>query len=119
MDSRAPELVPEAPIPPPDADTRDWRPWTRWLGQEVRGVRRELGLSQETLAALAGVSQGAISRFETGRALATPLLAVVRVYLALLATSRRRQRTLLSPEVTVVLDRIASFASVPTLRRNS
>jgi predicted XRE-type DNA-binding protein len=113
MDSHARRFVPATSAATHDLDTRDWRPWTRGLGQEVRRLRRDLGLSQQQLAELAGVSQGAVSRLEAGRALKTPLVAVVGVYLALLGTSRRRQRGLLSPEVTAVLDRIARFGSVP------
>jgi transcriptional regulator with XRE-family HTH domain len=46
-------------------------------------VRRFLGLSQAELARRAGVSQGAISRFEMGRARMTPLLIAVKIGVAL------------------------------------
>lgn len=65
------------------------------LGQRFRKTREILGLSQSQLAQLAGVSQGAISRLETGRGLATPLLVVLRTSLAL-----RRSAEKLGPEVT-------------------
>jgi transcriptional regulator with XRE-family HTH domain len=42
-------------------------------------MREFLGLSQEQLARRAGVSQGAISRFEIGRGLNTPLLVSVKI----------------------------------------
>ncbi|MHC5904440.1 helix-turn-helix domain-containing protein [Streptomyces sp. S6] len=57
------------------------RPNTGWdclgtpLGAAVRARRVELGLTQERLAAQAGMSQGALSRLERGRAVPTlPLL---------------------------------------------
>jgi len=46
-------------------------------------VREFLGLSQDQLARLAGVSQGAVSRLEAGRGLATPMLVVLKINLAL------------------------------------
>ena len=51
----------------------------RDLGRQIRRGREFLGLSQEQLARLAGVSQGAVSRLETARGLATPTLVVLRV----------------------------------------
>lgn len=51
----------------------------RDLGRQIRRGRELLGLSQEQLARLAGVSQGAVSRLETARGLATPTLVVLRV----------------------------------------
>ncbi|MFM9447339.1 helix-turn-helix domain-containing protein [Streptomyces acidiscabies] len=45
------------------------------LGAAVKARRVELGLTQERLAAQAGMSQGALSRLERGRAVPTlPLL---------------------------------------------
>ena len=66
----------------------DWRAWMAALGGRVRRVREVLGLSQEQLARLAGVSQGAISRLEVARGLGTPLLVVVKVQAALAAGLR-------------------------------
>jgi len=57
----------------------EWREWMRDLGRQIRRGREFLGLSQEQLARLAGVSQGAVSRLETARGLATPTLVVLRV----------------------------------------
>lgn len=45
----------------------EWREWIRDLGRRQRQLREFLGFSQEQVARLAGVSQGAVSRFETGR----------------------------------------------------
>ena len=63
---------------------RDWSNWMRDLGREVRRQREFLGLSQERLARAAGVSQGAVSRLEAGRGLATPLLVAVKIRLVLM-----------------------------------
>jgi transcriptional regulator with XRE-family HTH domain len=55
----------------------------RDLGRQLRRVREFLGLSQDQVARLAGVSQGAVSRLEAGRGLATPMLIVLKVHLVL------------------------------------
>jgi len=67
------------------ADEIRWRPWMLELGQQIRQLRRLVGLSQQELADLANVSQGAVSRLETARGLATPLLIVVKINVALTA----------------------------------
>ena len=61
----------------------DWSSWIKGLGKQARRVREFVGLSQEHVARTAGVSQGAVSRFEGGRGLATPLLVVMKVNSAL------------------------------------
>jgi transcriptional regulator with XRE-family HTH domain len=60
-----------------------WRQWMSDFGQHVRRVREFVGLSQAELARRAGVSQGAISRFEAGRGLKTPYVVILRINLAL------------------------------------
>lgn len=115
MNTHAQFLAPAAPendtAVPPATSPVDWRRWMAKLGTEVRGLRHALDLTQEELAALAGVSQGAVSRLETGRALATPLLVVVRVHLALLERARSLRRVVLSSELTAVLDNVAETAA--------
>src|SRR5690348_8880078 len=64
-------------------DRGDWPAWMRDLGRQLRRVREFLGLSQDQVARLAGVSQGAVSRLEAGRGLATPMLIVLKVHLVL------------------------------------
>lgn len=67
----------------PDSPQVDWATWIRGLGRHVRRLREFLGLSQEQIAKMAGVSQGAVSRLEGGRGLATPLLVVMKINAAL------------------------------------
>jgi transcriptional regulator with XRE-family HTH domain len=76
----------------------DWPRWMRGLGRHKRRVREFLGLSQEQLARLAGVSQGAISRLEAGRGLATPLLVVMKLNVALKRAFDQIDPALLSEE---------------------
>ena len=70
----------------------------RDLGAQVLRIREFLGFSQEQLARLAGVSQGAISRLENGRGLATPLLVVLKTYSALRTALTHVDQEILSPE---------------------
>lgn len=57
----------------------EWREVVRTLAREARELRRLLGWSQEHVADLATVSQGAVSRLESGRMLNVPLHTVVVV----------------------------------------
>jgi transcriptional regulator with XRE-family HTH domain len=77
----------------------DWRAWMRTLGQRQRRLREFLGFSQEQLARLAGVSQGAVSRLEIARGLATPLLIVMKIHAVLARELRRHDPSLLSAEL--------------------
>lgn len=88
-------------MPPPDADrdpVLDWPRWMRGLGRQSLRVREFLGLSQEELARMAGVSQGAVSRLENGRGLSTPLLVVMKISAALHASVIRLDPATLTPE---------------------
>lgn len=100
----------------------NWREWMQGLGRQSRRVREFLGLSQEQLARLAGVSQGAVSRLEGGRGLATPLLVVVKLNLAmrrLLVTYDREvlsdeaRRILIDTEMHVPNEGATGFAEYP------
>jgi transcriptional regulator with XRE-family HTH domain len=75
----------------------------RGLGRQARRIREFLGLSQEQIARLAGVSQGAISRLEGGRGLATPLLVVVKLNVAMRRALTGYDPELLSPEAREIL----------------
>lgn len=96
---------------PPERRPLDWARWMRGLGRQVQRVREFLGLSQDQLARLAGVSQGAISRLENGRGMATPLLVVMKVNEALRAGLSRLDPAHLSPEARRVVELTAHLAS--------
>jgi transcriptional regulator with XRE-family HTH domain len=82
----------------------DWARWVRSLGRQSRCVREFLGLSQEQLARLAGVSQGAVSRLEAGRGMSTPILVVVKIYLALAHGLRALDPAVLRDDVRRLLE---------------
>ena len=86
-----------------DAPNQDWREWMRGLGRQARRIREFLGLSQEQIARLAGVSQGAVSRLEGGRGLATPLLVVVKLNVAMRRALATYDPDLLSPEAREIM----------------
>jgi transcriptional regulator with XRE-family HTH domain len=84
--------------------TIDWRAWMLAFGRQERRVREFLGFSQEQLARLAGVSQGAVSRLEAGRGLATPMLVVLKINLAMRRALRDVDPALLSDDLRRVLE---------------
>jgi len=88
-----------------DTENQDWREWMRGLGRQARRIREFLGLSQEQIARRAGVSQGAISRLEGGRGLATPLLVVVKLNVAMRRELVGYDPELLSPEARDILEK--------------
>ena len=61
-------------------------------------MREFVGLSQEQLARRAGVSQGAISRFEIGRGLNTPLLVSIKINASLATALSGIDPTLLTDD---------------------
>lgn len=85
-------------------DRVNWAEWMRTLGRQVRRVREFLGLSQDTLARSAGVSQGAVSRLEAGRGLATPLLVVLRIHRTLHRALRAIEPSLLNESLRRALE---------------
>jgi transcriptional regulator with XRE-family HTH domain len=82
----------------------DWRAWMLAFGRQERRVREFLGISQEQLARLAGVSQGAVSRLEAGRGLATPMLVVLKINLAMRRALRDVDPALLNDDLRRVLE---------------
>ena len=85
-------------------DPFDWSEWMQALGRQGRRVREFLGLSQEELARMAGVSQGAVSRLEAGRGLATPMLVILKINLALTHRLRTVDPGLLNDDLRRVLE---------------
>ncbi len=77
----------------------DWAQWMRDLGRRVRRIREFVGLSQQELGRITGFSQGAVSRLEMGKGLATPFLIVAKVHLALEGVLRALDPTILSDEM--------------------
>jgi transcriptional regulator with XRE-family HTH domain len=76
-----------------------WRQWITEFGAHVRRVREFLGLSQEQVARAAGVSQGAVSRFEGGRGLSTPFVGIMKINLALASALKQLETGMLTDEV--------------------
>ncbi len=95
-------------------DGVDWTRWMRELGAQVLRVREFLGLSQDQLSRLALVSQGAVSRLENGRGLATPLLVVTKICGALRDALSHVDPALLSPEAQHIVE---SGMRLPDARR--
>jgi transcriptional regulator with XRE-family HTH domain len=94
----------------------DWREWMRALGVQQRRIRQFLGLSQEELAIRAGVSQAAVSRLETARGLATPLLIVLRIGQALVRELRQVDPAILNASLRGAVetpDLLPAFAAHP------
>ena len=79
------------------------------LGRHVGRTREFLGLTQQELGRRAGVSQGAVSRFEGGRAFSTPFLAIVRLNVALAPALRALDASTKNIDVTVeVIDTLGT-----------
>ena len=91
---------------------RAWREWMRALGRQVRRTREFLGLTQRELAQRAGVSQGAVSRFEGGRAMSASFLTIVRLNVALAQALGTIDPSALSEEARRYL-RFIEFLAVP------
>lgn len=74
------------------------------MGLYTRRLRELVGLSQEDLARLAGVSQGAVSRLEMGRAVHTPLIVVMKVNAAMRRALSALDPSLLSKETKRLME---------------
>ena len=94
----------------------DWHAWFRKLGRQTRTLRELLGLSQDRLAVLAGVSQGTVSRFEIGTAQGTPAVVMFRLAVALARQCRAENHELLAEPLVRVLDDIEELVPVRAVR---
>lgn len=91
------------PSTEPTANGIDWADWMRGLGEQVARIREVLGLSQDQLARLAGVSQGSVSRLENGRGVSTPLVVVTKICSALRIGLSHLDPALLSREAREIV----------------
>jgi transcriptional regulator with XRE-family HTH domain len=90
------------------------------LGKWTRKVREFLNFSQDRLAKLAGVSQGAVSRVEAGRGKATPLLTFTKINQVFAKALSELDPAMLSDEARAMLDRARYMAKpVPEERQTS
>jgi transcriptional regulator with XRE-family HTH domain len=90
-------------------ETAAWRSWLKSVGALAREMRELLGLSQDQLAKLAHVSQGAVSRFEKGNALSTPWVVAVKLRVALAARLRQLDPELLTADARRFLSETALY----------
>jgi len=81
----------------------------RGLGALAREMRELLGLSQEQLARIARVSQGAVSRFERGDALSTPWIIAIKIRVALAARLRQLEPDVLTDDARRFLAQTALY----------
>jgi len=91
------------------AEAAAWHKWLREIGALAREMREVLGLSQEQLAKIARVSQGAVSRFERGDGLATPWVIAIKIRLALAARLRQLDPDVLTDEARRFLAQTALY----------
>ena len=90
------------------------------LGKWTRKVREFLNFSQDKLAKLAGVSQGAVSRVEAGRGKATPLLTFTKINQVFAKALSELDSAMLSDEARAMLERARYMAKpVPEERQTS
>jgi len=90
----------------------DWCAWFRNLVQQTRALRELLGLSQDRLGTLAGVSQASVSRFERGTAQGTPAIVMLKVAVALARQCRADDHTRLAEPLVRILDDIEELVPV-------
>jgi len=93
-----------------DTEQIEWRRWMRDFGQQLRRVREFLGLSQDALARRAGVSQGAVSRLETARGLATPLVIVLKVTAVVASELGKLDSALFDAELSRSLEMLTALS---------
>ena len=120
-----PELPPRtvrAAGPRPIDDVRqtredEWATWFRNLGRQTRALRELLGVSQNQLARVANVSQGAISRFERGAGLFTPAIVVFKLALALVRHYRATGLVAPADALARMIDDVEALVPVAAVRQ--
>jgi transcriptional regulator with XRE-family HTH domain len=90
----------------------DWRALTRRLGQRTLQLRELLGFSQDRLAKVSGVSQGAVSRVEAGKGSATPLITYAKVFTLFARELDRTRPDAFTPEIQDFLRAVRKLAPV-------
>src|SRR5690349_19978656 len=100
-----------------DEERTDWSGWRHDLGRRIRVVSEFLGLSQDQIARMAGVSQGAVSRLEAGRGLATPMLVVLKVNVVLARALTQLDAGLIDDQLRDSLD-LGSLSRLGAVDKN-
>jgi transcriptional regulator with XRE-family HTH domain len=90
------------------ADEIGWEEWMRGMGRYTRRLRELAGLSQEELARRARVSQGAVSRLESGRAVQTPLIVVMKINTAMRQALAALPRETWTEETVNIMNDVAA-----------
>jgi len=80
----------------------------RGMGRYTRRLREFAGLSQEELARRARVSQGAVSRLESGRAVQTPLIVVMKINTAMRQALAALPREAWTEETVDIMNDVAT-----------
>jgi len=89
----------------------DWNQWMSMLGRRMRNLRQSLGLTQEQLARQAGVSQGSLSRFESGASQSVAGVIVLKFVVALARQSRGPTQQLLVEAIVDMVRRLESLGT--------
>jgi len=90
---------------------KDWEAQLiRDLGRWTRRVREFLGYSQDRLAKLADVSQGAVSRVEAGRGKATPLLTFWKINGVFVKALSELDASILTADAKAMLEKAQHLA---------
>src|ERR1700746_1444544 len=100
-----------------DEERTHWSGWMHDLGRRIRRVREFLGLSQDQIARMAGVSQGAVSRLEAGRGLATPMLVLLKGHVVLARALTQLDAGLIDDQLRDSLD-LGSIARLGAADKN-
>src|ERR1043166_91111 len=109
IEARPRPICPPVPERFQRAEAAAWHTWLRDVGALAREMREVLGVSQEQLAKIAKVSQGAVSRFERGDGLATPWVIAIKIRVALAARLRQLDADVLTDEAQRFLAQTALY----------